>query len=68
MIQTSCQATARAGRPEISAPTTPQAINDLALDVDGRSLYLATDRGLWRLRLDRIPPPQPPAQVPSPAR
>jgi photosystem II stability/assembly factor-like uncharacterized protein len=43
-------------------------INDLALDVDGRSLYLATDRGVWRLRLDRIPPPQPPAQVPSPAR
>jgi photosystem II stability/assembly factor-like uncharacterized protein len=42
--------------------------NDLALDVDGRTLYLATDRGLWRLRLDRIPPPRPPAQVPSPSR
>ena len=42
-------------------------INDLALGVDGRSLYLATDRGLWRLRLDGVPPPRPPVQVPSPS-
>jgi hypothetical protein len=41
--------------------------NDLALDVDGRALYLATDRGIWRLRLDGIPP-RPPVQVPSPPR
>jgi hypothetical protein len=42
-------------------------IDDLALGVDGRSLYLATDRGLWRLRLDGIPPRRPPVQVPSPS-
>lgn len=41
--------------------------NDLALAVDGRALYLATDRGVWRLRLDGIPP-RPPVQVPSPSR
>jgi hypothetical protein len=27
------------------------AVSDLALGIDGRNLYAATDHGLWRLRL-----------------
>jgi hypothetical protein len=40
-------------------------IRDLSPDLDGRTLYLATDQGVWRLRLDRTTPPRPPAQVPG---
>ncbi len=39
-------------------------IRDLALSGDGLSLFAATDRGLWRIRLDQVPPGRPPAQIP----
>jgi len=40
-------------------------IADLSLGVDCQSLCLATEQGVWRLRLDRIQPSRPPAQVPG---
>jgi hypothetical protein len=40
-------------------------IRNLALGIDGRYLYAATDHGLWRLAVDRVPAGQAPAQVPT---
>jgi hypothetical protein len=33
------------------------AVRDLALGVDGRNLYAATDSGVWRFAFDTSPPP-----------
>jgi photosystem II stability/assembly factor-like uncharacterized protein len=45
-------------------------LDDLALGVDGRNLYAATEQGVWRLRLEERPPaeeprPRPPVQIPA---
>ena len=36
---------------ELGAPG-PGAVNDLALGIDARNLYAATEQGVWRLALD----------------
>ena len=36
--------------PELETPGTG-AVNDLALGIDGRNLYAATEQGVWQLGL-----------------